>query len=785
MRTTVSFLFLFLAASVMQAQSACNVQPQYGVRSDYDVVYGSDVDFAGRVVDLKMNIHRPVGDQNPQRPVVVMIHGGGFIEGDRSQMDNDVLPVCQYFASLGYTAVTIDYRLGMQKSDLIGDALPCGIANGPVCGFMLDQYEFYRAWYRAVQDARGAIRFIKNNLDSVDVNQVFVGGASAGALTALAVGYLEQDEVNPVAAGPLGAAPVGALLFSGCYPANASLTRPAIGSINGTIAVNGPHDASVAGVISIGGAVLDTTWIDSGGPAIYLQHNTLDGVVPMENDRPYWQLDQCAPPCQQMNNNYPTVWGSLSIARYLARMENPPRFKLELTPCAPDCVGNAACHAIDPALGPCILADIGRFLSDIRCEEYARETVDYCDDNPDDLFLADQSGGWCTADPNIYPGLVYRRAPRYDGQPVDLALDLYVPRWLRAGEQRPLVVFFHGGGYADPNETRGEFTAACQAFSGMGYVCATVDYRLGWPDVQPDLCANDYTELKKAAYRAWQDARSAINWLVDQAGIVHIDTGRIIVGGYSAGAQLSLLTGFVSQAEMDAFDPELSAALGPLPVQKGQIAAVISMAGALPDLNLTMNGPERAPVLFLHGDCDEKASYGFDPPYFCSNYPDRMAGARCLADFCLAAGIPYRLHTYQGFGHLFFLDGGVLDDAALTTRDFLYDQVVCRSGAQSETGYQVSDVPCGLTPGACPAVVDVKTAAEPGVRIYPNPGDGRFWVDAPEPVELTVFDVNGRRVGGQIIDGSGQLDLSAFPDGVYFVVVKYGGGIKTFKVVNL
>ena len=79
----------------------------------------------------------------------------------------------------------------------------------------------------------------------------------------------------------------------------------------------------------------------------------------------------------------------------------------------------------------------------------------------------------------------------------------------------------------------------------------------------------------------------------------------------------------------------------------------------------------------------------------------------------------------------------------------------------------------------------MKTAAEPGVRIYPNPGDGRFWVDAPEPVELTVFDVNGRRVGGQIIDGSGQLDLSAFPDGVYFVVVKYGGGIKTFKMVKL
>nr|HMQ64198.1 carboxylesterase family protein [Flavilitoribacter sp.] len=129
MRTTVIFLFLFFAASVMQAQSSCYDQPQYGVRSEYDVVYGSDVDFAGRVVDLKMNIHRPVGDHNPQRPVVVMIHGGGFIEGDRSQMDNDVLPVCQYFASLGYTAVTIDYRLGMQKSDLIGDALPCGIAN--------------------------------------------------------------------------------------------------------------------------------------------------------------------------------------------------------------------------------------------------------------------------------------------------------------------------------------------------------------------------------------------------------------------------------------------------------------------------------------------------------------------------------------------------------------------------------------------------------------------------------------------------------------------------------
>src|SRR5688500_15814192 len=49
---------------------------------------------------LKMDIYQPVGDSFPDRPVVIMAHGGTFIEGNREELT--CVEICQMLAKRGY-----------------------------------------------------------------------------------------------------------------------------------------------------------------------------------------------------------------------------------------------------------------------------------------------------------------------------------------------------------------------------------------------------------------------------------------------------------------------------------------------------------------------------------------------------------------------------------------------------------------------------------------------------------------------------------------------------------
>ena len=119
-------------------------------------------------LDLDMDIYQPVGDSLAgNRPLVMMIHGGAFINGDKRQSEFE--DWCRHFASLGYVAASINYRLG----------------------FKLD---VNRAGYRAVQDARAAMQYLLSRKDlRIDPDRLFVAGTSAGAITALNVAFMRDD----------------------------------------------------------------------------------------------------------------------------------------------------------------------------------------------------------------------------------------------------------------------------------------------------------------------------------------------------------------------------------------------------------------------------------------------------------------------------------------------------------------------------------------------------------------------------------------------------------------
>ena len=107
------------------------------------------------------------------RAAVVLIHGGAFLPLTGSKSDRSMEKLAYELAQRGYRVMSIDYR-SMN-------------ALAP---------SFYKGGYVAAQDAKAALRYLANRSEAlhVDPGALFVGGISAGAITALHAAYLDEDE---------------------------------------------------------------------------------------------------------------------------------------------------------------------------------------------------------------------------------------------------------------------------------------------------------------------------------------------------------------------------------------------------------------------------------------------------------------------------------------------------------------------------------------------------------------------------------------------------------------
>lgn len=121
-------------------------------------------------LSLTMDVYTPEGDAVSSRPLFLLIHGGAFYYEDKADPDYEAF--CNYFASRGYVAAAINYRMGF---------LPTKEATN-------------KAGYRAVQDAHAAVRYLVGDKRfKIDPDRVFVAGNSAGAITALNLAYFSED----------------------------------------------------------------------------------------------------------------------------------------------------------------------------------------------------------------------------------------------------------------------------------------------------------------------------------------------------------------------------------------------------------------------------------------------------------------------------------------------------------------------------------------------------------------------------------------------------------------
>lgn len=229
-----------------------------------DIVYGnapfktnwavSTDEWATDNRDLVMDVYMPDGDIETKRPAIIFAHAGGFLNGHRNH--EDMVKYCQDLAKKGYVTVTIDYRKGFNV-----------LLNVELRGT--------RAVYRAIQDGRSAIRFIRANAAAygVDPDKVYFGGSSAGAFIALHSIYMDDTE-KPVDAGA-----VNYGLFN-------LYSTPDLGALD--IGDNTMFNGTPEAVISLWGAVQTPDLVEATDTKpIFMAHGKADGTVPYDSGHPF------------------------------------------------------------------------------------------------------------------------------------------------------------------------------------------------------------------------------------------------------------------------------------------------------------------------------------------------------------------------------------------------------------------------------------------------------------------------------------------------------------------
>jgi len=255
---------------------------------------------------------------------------------------------------------------------------------------------------------------------------------------------------------------------------------------------------------------------------------------------------------------------------------------------------------------------------------------------------------------SITSDLTYGNAQNVIGFNQDLELDFYEPAPTEEYlTKRPLVVMLFGGAYILGEKEAADMVAWCDSLAHYGYACASVEYRLD--------NAFNFTlpnQGVRAAYRAIQDGRAAIRYLLeDPNGLgFNIDPEHIYVGGNSAGSITAIHIAYLEESERpsETYNSDLGCidCSGNNFVQPFNIKGVIDLWGATLDLAF-IDAAENVPMVIIHGTNDNVVPYNSGPPFGVPFFPT-MYGAVPLAAELTAQNICHQFFPYQGQGHTFY-----------------------------------------------------------------------------------------------------------------------------------
>ena len=279
----------------------------------------------------------------------------------------------------------------------------------------------------------------------------------------------------------------------------------------------------------------------------------------------------------------------------------------------------------------------------------------------------------------------------------NLSMDIYTPSGDNCNN-RPLLIFAHGGTFIFGNKSNPTMVDLCESFAKKGYVTASINYRLAGDIVGFIQQFTFYTDTESAyevVLNATMDGKAAIRYfrknVAENNNTYGIDVNQIWGGGNSAGGILFLHAAHIQSKEefiapldanrasiaeniINSFTDGIEGDSGN-PGYSSDLSGVISLAGALHRSEyLDAND---VPTVFCHGDDDSVV------PYNCNGFQnnpsyDQLCGGGALYSQLSGLDVNTDLQTFPGSDHCPWDGSPVIKQQMKDfVTSFLYNNINC------------------------------------------------------------------------------------------------------------
>lgn len=126
---------------------------------------------------------------------------------------------------------------------------------------------------------------------------------------------------------------------------------------------------------------------------------------------------------------------------------------------------------------------------------------------------------------------------------VALKLHIFEPEGYKVTDQRPVIIFFFGGGWA--SGTPKQFYEQARAIADKGMLAISAEYRVS-------------NRNQTTPFDAVCDAKSAVRWVRQHARELGVDPHKIVASGGSAGGHIAACTGVIVGFEGEGEDLTVS-----------------------------------------------------------------------------------------------------------------------------------------------------------------------------------------------------------------------------------
>jgi len=376
---------------------------------------------------------------------------------------------------------------------------------------------------------------------------------------------------------------------------------------------------------------------------------------------------------------------------------------------------------------------------------------------------------------NVTSDIVYGSNINSGGTMQSLKLDVYEPDGDSLA-MRPLIVWVHGGSFVGGTKSDVDVVSLCQHFAKRGYVCVSIDYRLGFSVFPPTTGA-----AAETVFRAVQDMKAAVRFFRQDAATTNtfrIDPSMIFGGGSSAGAFTALHLAYLDEPSEIPSEVDTTS-LGGIEGNSGNpgyastINAVIDLCGALGDKTYVQPGD--IPFCAMHGDNDGTVPYSTATIFLLGLFPVMVVdGSYSVSDYANAIGVQNEMYTYYGADHVPYASSlAYMDTTVRFVSNFLYKYLGCN--------------PSDPTPSANTFVTGINNVlSENSISVYPNPSSGKIWIDLTNQKEkiisLSLYDISGRKTLEKNTFES-PMNIENIIPGIYFLHLKNDKGTIVKKIV--